>query len=113
LAFAAKQPVTLARELDDTVFSSSQQRLTTAESQTGSLGTFEKAAVKVSVVFRLGYHGVEFGQSRRGSTRRWRMGQELGHEGESTAETVRDAMYKVLLAYAFSTRRSRSSRPSA
>jgi hypothetical protein len=29
------------------------------------------------------------------------MAQRLGHEGESTAETVRGAMYKVLLAYAF------------
>jgi hypothetical protein len=43
---SVEQSLALAAELENTVFSPSQQGLTTAEPQTGSLGTLKKAAVR-------------------------------------------------------------------
>jgi hypothetical protein len=56
---SVEQSLALAAELENTVFSPSQQGLTTAEPQTGSLGTLKKAAVEIPGIFRLGDHGIE------------------------------------------------------
>jgi hypothetical protein len=60
--------------------SPSQQSLTTAKSQTGSLSTLKKAAIEIPGVLRLGDHGVEVGHGRRGLLGRRCMGHRLGHD---------------------------------